>query len=548
MKRYVHSLLIVAAGIISVLLSGCTDSHRQRQQLEELERQNRADSVMQDLALAQSLADHFDRHGTSNEQLRAHYILGRTHADRNELPQAVAAYNDAADRADTTVADCDYRTLSRVHAQLAQLYYSQLLPDNMIRHERLAMKYTKMANDTMAYLACYAMLAEGYDMKNLDDSALLVLSDAYSLYRKVGADEMASKLCCSMADICRRQKDYPQAEKYMRGYETQSGFFDESGGIKPGKEMYYSCKGHLCLDVSDKDNAEYYFRKLLSVANNYDLEIAALDGLQRFYTKYFNRDSLAKYVYLSDSICNIAHNNIEMQKTLQVQAMYDYTRSELIANQKSREADKLRYVLVIVVSLSIILTLLFIIAYIRHQNAQRLLQSKYQSDMEKLAQAQADLLALRSEQSVSQTLFSQKEQEIKSLQEKTEQYRHKIHTLQGYALNERLQQASVTLRLLQYLRHVPYQLPTFEDWRDLKILINHELPSFYSILVESNKLNDFEYDVCVLLRLQFSPANIAKLKKCTPAYITQIRKGIYKKLFHKEGRADDLDEYILSLS
>ena len=104
--------------LLLLLLTACTDSREQQLQLEELERQNRADSVMQDLALAQSLADHFDRHGTRNEQLRAHYILGRTHADRGELPQAVTAYNDAAERADTTAKDCDYRTLSRVHAQI----------------------------------------------------------------------------------------------------------------------------------------------------------------------------------------------------------------------------------------------------------------------------------------------------------------------------------------------------------------------------------------------------------------------------------------------
>ena len=169
--------------------------------------------------------------------------------------------------------------------------------------------------------------------------------------------------------------------------------------------------------------------------------------------------------------------------------------------------------------------------------------------MEKLAQAQVDLLALRSEQSISQRLLSQKEWEIKSLQEKAEQYRHKIHTLQGYALNERLQQAPVTLRLQQYLKQNPFQLPTWEDWRDLKILINHEIPTFYETLnVEANRMNGFEYDVCVLLRLQFSPANIAKLKKCAPSYITQIRKTIYQKIFQKEGRAEDLDEYILSLS
>ena len=531
-----------------VLLTGCTDGTERRLQLEELERQNRADSLMTNDSLARDLVLWFDRYGTPNEQMRAHYILGRTHYDRGELPQALEAYKDAADRADTSSADCDFRTLSRVHAQTAQLYYSQLLPDNMIRHERLAMKYAKVAKDTMQYLYCHGMLAEGYEMKNMPDSALIILSEAYTLYENAGCDKHAASLCCSMADIYRQLKDYAQAGIYMLKYESQTGYFNKNGDINPGKEMYYSCKGHLCLDTSDKDNAEHYFRKLLGVANNYDLKIAALDGLQQFYAKYHDKDSLIKYSYLRDSICSIAHNDIEIQKTLQVQALYDYTRSELIAIQKSREADRLRYVLVILVSLSIILTLLSIIVFIRHQNAQRLLQSKYQAEMEKMAQAQTDLLALRSEQTVSQALLCQKEQEIKSLQDTTEQYRHKIHTLQSYAINERLQKAPVTLRLQQYLKHDPNQLPAFEDWRDLKVLINHEIPSFYDTLVKDNKLNSFEYDVCVLLRLQFSPTNIAKLKRCTPSYITQIRKGIYKKLFQKEGRADDLDDYVLSLS
>ena len=535
--------------LLLLLLTACTDSREQRLQLEELERQNRADSVMQDLALAQSLADHFDRHGTRNEQLRAHYILGRTNADRGELPQAVAAYNDAADQADTTAADCDYRTLSRAHAQLAQLYYNQLLPDNMLRHGQLAMKYADMAKDTMAYLACYAMLAEGYDMKYMKDSALQTLSEAYSLYNKIGAKQMASALCCSMANICIQKKDYTHAEKYLLEYETKSGFFDEHGNIEHGKEMYYSCKGHLCLDTSDKVNAEYYYRKLLGVANNYSLKSSALVGLRQFFSVYFNKDSLIKYTQLCDSLGKIGHIQLEMQKTLQVQAMYDYTHSEQIAHQKEQEAERFKTTLLVVCALSAILILLFVIAYIRHKNAQALLQSKYQAEMEKLAQAQADLLALRSEQSVSQGLLSQKEQEIKTLQETTELYRHKIHTLQHYALNDRLQKAPVTLRLQQCLKQNPYQLPTFDDWKELKMLINHEIPSFYDTLnAEGNNLNDFEYDVCVLLRLQFSPVNIAKFKKCTPAYITQIRKAVYQKVFKKEGRAEDLDDYILSLS
>ena len=93
-----------------VLFLGCTDGTEQRLQLEELEQQNRADSLMTNDSLARDLADYFDRHGTNNEQLRAHYILGRTYADRGELPQALNAYNAAADRADTTSSDCDCHT------------------------------------------------------------------------------------------------------------------------------------------------------------------------------------------------------------------------------------------------------------------------------------------------------------------------------------------------------------------------------------------------------------------------------------------------------
>ncbi|MBQ8487891.1 MAG: hypothetical protein IJ533_09625, partial [Prevotella sp.] len=49
------------------LLVACDDGRQQRLQLEELERQNRADSLMLNDSLALALAEHFDHHGTPNE-------------------------------------------------------------------------------------------------------------------------------------------------------------------------------------------------------------------------------------------------------------------------------------------------------------------------------------------------------------------------------------------------------------------------------------------------------------------------------------------------
>ncbi len=113
MKRITQLILMLS------LLAACHNGRQQRLRLEELERQNRADSLMLNDSLARALTDYFDRHGTRNEQLRAFYILGRTYADRGEAPAALEAYHDAIDRADTTAADCDYYTLCRVYSQMA---------------------------------------------------------------------------------------------------------------------------------------------------------------------------------------------------------------------------------------------------------------------------------------------------------------------------------------------------------------------------------------------------------------------------------------------
>lgn len=77
-----------------LLLTACGHRHEQMlQQLTELERQNRADSVMHNDTLALQLTDYFDHHGTANERLRAHYILGRTYADMGEAPAASSCWN-----------------------------------------------------------------------------------------------------------------------------------------------------------------------------------------------------------------------------------------------------------------------------------------------------------------------------------------------------------------------------------------------------------------------------------------------------------------------
>ena len=153
MTTVLRQPLKAVLGMLALLLAACGENHQQMVlQLEELERQNRADSLMLNDSLALHLADYFDRHGSANERLRAHYILGRTYADMGEAPAALSAYLDAADCADTTQADCDYRTLSRVYGQMSSVFYQQNLMEDYIAACDKSTNYAWKSKDTLQAL------------------------------------------------------------------------------------------------------------------------------------------------------------------------------------------------------------------------------------------------------------------------------------------------------------------------------------------------------------------------------------------------------------
>ena len=101
--KIINCFLILLLGLV---LQGCKDHQQMLTQLEELEQQNLADSLMTNDTLAIALCDYFDSHGTPNERMRAHYMLARTYTDRGEAPQALEEFMKSVESADTTAADC----------------------------------------------------------------------------------------------------------------------------------------------------------------------------------------------------------------------------------------------------------------------------------------------------------------------------------------------------------------------------------------------------------------------------------------------------------
>ena len=61
---------------------------------------------------------------------------------------------------------------------------------------------------------------------------------------------------------------------------------------------------------------------------------------------------------------------------------------------------------------------------------------------------------------------------------------------------------------------------------------------------DESPLTEMEYDICLMSRVHILPNEMAKLKKCVPSYVSNIRKSLLKKVFGKEGNADEFDDEI----
>ncbi len=349
-------------GIVAAvcLMMSCTGNKAQMlQQLEELEATNRAGKELLNDSLAEELVDYFERHGSSNERMRSRYMLGRTYYFMGELPRALEIYNEAADCADTTSADCDYKVLSRIHAQKAVIFHSQIQPRSQLKELRLAEYYAWKGKDTLQAIECYAQQAGGYDFLNIQDSVIVVCEKCSQLFCDINRNDRASQMRGREISSLVSKGLYERAKYCIDEYEAKSKLFKSDGTISTGHEVYYYLKGEYYLAIHKLDSAEFMFRKELQKGIDQNNQIAGCKGLQEVFKKKKMSDSIAKYAAIAYELNDSAYSLSEMQNIQKFQASYNYNHKKQLAEQKSREAERAWLILALAVCGLIIILLLF---------------------------------------------------------------------------------------------------------------------------------------------------------------------------------------------
>ena len=532
MKRLVGFLFMWLVVVIS-----CTTNEERmamRQGLDSLNQRNRNGQPFT-VHEADSFVCFFDRHGTSNDRLLAHYLLGRAYYEAGEAPMALECYHDAIDCADTTALDCDFAQLSRVYGQMAKIHCDQGLYRQQLNLTKEAAAYAWKAHDTLSALLNYEQQSVVYRNLHVVDSSIVVVEDVANMYLQYGYPSDAAIALGSIIHLLIKTGDYAKAKSYMVKYETESGLFNKQGDIVKGREYYYRVKGLYFLHTNVLDSAEYYFRKELRDGKDFNNQHSGSLGLAELYQIRQQTDSTAKYYKYAYDMSDSLYSKRKTKDVERIQAMYNYTRQQAIALQESQSATRanIRFLISIVILLFVLLTASWL--YIARR---KVIESLEQTASE-LNEIREENNALKHDTIANQQQIIENEKRIKHLEKKLGKY-GKIVFFGSERMDNNLKQ-SPNYQQIEELAYKGLKLSE-GDWDTVCNLASEYYPGFYDFLLSRLQIDSIDYHICLLLRLHFKTGEIANMLGVTPPYISKTSTDILGCLFGKKGSSKELSK------
>ena len=528
-------------------LSEFTKKQRMRYELLRHKAMNKACITFTSDSVMKEVVDYYDHHGSANERMLANYVLGCVYRDMHEAPMALKYYNKATEQADTTAADCDYGTLYRVYSQMGFLFSKQYLPYQELNAFDKAEKYAYLAKDTLNAIINYQNKGEAYGYLGKKDSVIASNLQAAKLFKKHGNDYAAAIAFGCNYDYYIEKKDSINAKKAFEaynstGYEGNSNYEDAKAYVLYQKGTYY-------LFVNKQDSAYDNLSLSFKICKSYSIKAATTKALAQYYAKV-NQPAMAMKYALQSSEYNDS-DLIEARKTQlqQVQAMYDYSRNQEIAknaDQKAERSTRMNYMIV----LSCLMLFLLLSYIYRKQIAikkKKIAVSKrlYEDSLLKLKRLQDERakLVAENDNKLAQVIM-EKENTISKLKAEITHIQER-YSLSSVSDADLILKDSSIYKKIKFIEVHPKEKMCEEDWKELADTIEEVVPNFIPVL--KNKLNDKDYQICLLVRLGFSTSLVARLLGLSDAAISKSRKTMLKKICRKEGKPKEFDEYILQI-
>ena len=568
MSRLLHHHILYAAAVILwglLTIAACDSSGRRAAMLavlDEADSLNRNYIPITSDSLLREAVSYFDSHGTPNERLRAHYLLGCAYRDMGEAPRAIEVWQDGITCADTTAADCDYKTLGKAYSQMANLFHRQLLLANEIDARKYAYYNTLKSGDTLAAINEYKMMSGAYLLQNKKDSAEIILKHALKLYEKHSYIQEGLKASTMLMYLYATQPSSISALKNLKElierYEAECNLFDENHELPPTKRQYYYYKGRYHEGIHQLDSAEQCYRRIYYPQMSYANKDPMYRGLLSIFQKSHQPDSIAKYAMLFAEVNDSSIAMKDRELTAQMAASYNYNRYQRQALENTQKANRRLYIavaLLIVIILGIVAALFFNLQYRKkkkvweelqreHEDAQNRL-SRIQDQLQQLDKKHKDVLnSLQKDNAESQAIIAmlntqhemEKEQllrELRTNMERVEQLERQLKISQYSKFSQPFLSLGIVRRVKIYAEGNQRQLSE-NDLHTLADAVKEYFPDLMTDLDGAPTITPLAKNVCLLTMLNLKPGEIVNLLGISSSQVSNLRKDVNTALFNEK--------------
>lgn len=466
--------------------------------LVKLKAQDKAYIPHSDLTNLNQMIAYYEGKGDKKMLPEIYYLAGSTYFDLHDSPQALDYYHKVLDN---ITADDNLRLWGITHAQIGYVMLYQGNYMSAVQHFKESYFVDSLRNDVEGMIYDLRDLGYSYSSTEKLDSAIFYSHRALQLSLKINNSKMANNAMSSLVGIYLDSRfcNVDSVAKYIYPMINDVEPEDRSGVYCVAMKYY------MLRNMPDSVN--YYIEKIEKYGEVYAKCDAYRIKLEMMLEQKADKNKLKvwrQFLNYSDSIEKIT----KTEAVSKCQSLYDYTQREK-ENTRLKSENERHKLLLVILGLCTSLVLIGFYVYYKNSKNAKIEQKRQMEELQHLLEKSASQGSTNKD-----ALARMKETEIYSL------------LLNKMKVNQNITQA---------------------EWSELDQAINQYFVDFKLKLYRICNLSDLEYQICLLLKLEVSLSDISTLVHREPSALTMSRKRLFKKMFKKEGKAEELDSFIRSV-
>ncbi len=496
---------------------------------------------------------YYDRHGSANRRMLAHYVLGCAYRDMKSAPRALEEYQKAVSLADTARADCDLSTLMRVHSQMAELYMQLRLLEQEKREEKQAMELAYRMGDTLSGLILEEALCNILYNAQDYDACISLFQKLYGRYCSHGYTDNAALSCILPVKCFLDTEDFVQAKHFLDIYASCSFFRSDPRRVNGGLGQLHAYEGKYYLGIAEPDSAITAFRKALPYCGQKNNALLVYRGMAQAYGMQHQSDSVLKYTALYSDAKEAGYQESIGRSAIQMAKLYDYGVEQRIAAEQSKRAAywKLWSCILVfsLISAALVTALHFrkkklYTRHILHELKQKLAEidalKAREVDPEVLKMKDAEIDALKTKEAESAEDILLRDERIMKLTGQVEFLCYELKRDDSNRSDIPLSQTDI----VRWFKELPVAEQKYirkEEWDRLSDAVTESCPAIHALIGGRTKLNLNEYRLCMLVLCGFEPFQIDDILGMKHSYSSKTRMRLHQKVFGTPGKAADFD-------